>query len=257
MSYALITGASKGIGRELAIALAKRKFNVLLVARSEDILKELAEELAKKYQVKAYYKAIDLSEPNADKALYDWSIEQNFPVSFLVNNAGYGLWGPFETLSLADQQNMVQVNTVLPVNLAYRFLPLLKKNAPGYILNVASTAAYQAVPKLTLYAATKAFIVLFSRGLRIELKKSNVSVTCLSPGPVDTGFVDRAGLHAVQELANRFSMSADKVAEFAVKATLNKKTEVIPGFTNWLGAFLNRIFPKSIIELVVGSIYNK
>ncbi len=257
MSYALITGASKGIGREMAIALAKRKYNLLLVARSEDILLTLSEELQKLYSVKVFYKALDLSDPNADLLLLNWCNDNNFPVSFLINNAGYGLWGYFEELPLAQQQNMLRVNTEFPVDLTYRMLPILKKNTPSYILNVASTASYQAVPTLTLYAATKSFLLLFSRGLRFELRKTGVSVSCISPGPVKTGFVDRAGMQALKSTADRFGMNADDVAEIAIRSTLNKKAEIIPGFNNKLGVFLSRILPKFVIEAFIATLYNK
>jgi hypothetical protein len=255
--YALITGASKGIGKEIAVALAKRKYNLLLLARSENALAELAGELQQKYKVSVFYKALDLSQQGADQLIYNWCVENNYNVSFLVNNAGYGIWGFFESLALEEQQNMIQLNTEFPVALTHRLILLLKANKPSYILNVASTASYQAMPTFTIYAATKAFMVLFSRGLRLELKQVGISVTCLSPGPVRTEFADRAGMKSLKEIAERIGMNADQVAEYGVKAALAKKAEVIPGFSNKLGAFFTRIFPKSIIEAVATWLYQR
>ncbi len=257
MGYALVTGASKGIGKEMAIALAKRKYDLLLIARSESLLKELATSLTEQYKVQVSYKALDLSDPAADTIIYNWIRENSFQVSFLVNNAGYGLWGNFEVLTLPEQQNMIYLNTVFPVNLTHRLLPLLKQEKSSYILNVASTASYQAVPSLTVYAATKSFLLLFSRGLRYELKDTGVSVSCLSPGPVKTGFIERAGMQAIQETADRFGMNADEVAETAIRKTLKGTAEIIPGFTNKLGVFFSWLLPKRLIEGVVASVYNK
>lgn len=257
MKYALITGASKGIGKEFAILLAQRNYNLLLVARSEDLLKSLAEELRSKYSVLVNYKAIDLSLPSADELVFEWCLQNAYPVSVLINNAGFGVWGNFDQLSLSEQQNMLQVNMSLPVNLTYRLLPVLKQHTPSYILNVASTAAYQAVPTLSLYAASKSFLLLFSRGLRFELKKSGVSVTCLSPGPVRTGFIERAGMQAVQKTADKMGMNADVVATIAIRALFNKKGEVVPGFINKAGVWAASILPKSLTEWAVALIYAK
>src|SRR6185437_12181532 len=188
MEYALITGASKGIGKAITHELAKRKKNVLLVARSESLLKELAEEIRKTYSVEAKFLAIDLSDTFAAHRVRQWCTDNNYVVNILVNNAGYGLWGRFDTLTLEDQNNMLRLNMSTLVNLTYEMLPVLKSAQKSYILNVASTAAYQAVPMLSLYAASKAFVLSFSRGLKIELKKSTVSVSCISPGPTTSDF---------------------------------------------------------------------
>jgi short-subunit dehydrogenase len=257
MKYALITGASKGIGREMAISLAKRKYNLLLVARSEDELSALEKELKNKYSVKVFYKVIDLSLPLADKLVYEWCTENDFEISILINNAGYGLWGYFDQLSLQDQQNMMRLNTGLPVDLCYHFVPLLKKNAPAHILNIASTASYQAVPALSVYAATKSFLRFFSRGLRTELKKSGINVSCLCPGPVKTGFAERAGMNSIMGKMDQFGMQADEVAEKAIRSMLKGKAEIIPGFLNRVGVFIVWLLPESLVELVVARAFRK
>lgn len=260
MAYALITGASKGIGKEIAISLAKRNYNLLLIARSEKLLKELAEELHVKYRVEVFYNAIDLSSADAAEDIITWCNKGGYDVSVLVNNAGYGLHGPFEKLSLDDQLNMMWLNMSAVVQLTHLVLPLLRRH-PGksYILNVASTAAYQAVPFLGIYSATKAFVLSFSRAIKRELKGSNVSVTCLSPGTVATLFMERAGMDKVKKIARqakKFEMQADVVAEFGVRAMLKGKGEVIPGFGNKVGAYSNRILPKAVVEGVAEGIYS-
>ena len=191
MPTALITGASRGIGRELALGLAQRGYDLLLVARSESQLQALAQEAQTKHQRKAHVLALDLTLPDAAQVAA-WAGQQApSGLAVLVNNAGYGLWGRFEKQPLPEQLNMLQLNLNLPVQLTYALLPQLRQAGKGYILNVASTAAYQAVPSLTVYAASKAFLLSFSRGLRYELKDSGISVTCLSPGATTTDFGNR------------------------------------------------------------------
>jgi len=134
-------------------------------------------------------------------------------------------------------------------------MPILSQEKQAYILNICSTAAYQAVPTLAIYSATKAFILSFTRALRFELAKTSISVTCFSPGPVDTGFAARAGLSALNKMAEKFNMQPDKVAKMAVKAMFGKKSEVIPGFTNIISVYANRILPKAFIEKTAAGIY--
>lgn len=255
MTYALITGASKGIGLALAHALASRKYNLLLVARSSEELKTTADSIMSRWQVRVSYLALDLSREEAPKQLYEWCVAGNYPVSVLVNNAGYAVWGHFISRPLEEHQQMIQVNAETPVALCHYLLPVLKQQSRSYILNVSSTAAYQAVATLSLYAATKSFLLLFSRALRQELKGTNVSVTCLCPGPVKTNFINRAGMQTIQETADKYAMSADAVAEIALKSMFRGKAEVIPGALNAITAFMTRIVPKSIVEKIAANLY--
>jgi short-subunit dehydrogenase len=255
MTYALITGASKGIGLSMAHVLASRKYNLLLVARSADELAKAAGELSAKWQIEVDYLALDLSRPDAPQKVSDWCKSANYAVSVLVNNAGYAVWGNFGTRSLEESQQMIQVNAETPVALCYHMLPVLQQQPQSYILNVSSTAAYQAVPTLALYAATKSFILLFTRALRRELQSTNVSVTCLSPGPVKTNFVTRAGMQAIQETADKYGMMPDAVAEIAISGMFRKKAEIIPGALNALSVFLTRIVPKSLVEKIAADLY--
>ena len=258
MAYALVTGASRGIGRAIALQLAQRGYDLLLVARSEDQLTALAQEISAKHQQQAQVLALDLAAPDAAETVAAWATKQTTHLAVLVNNAGYGLWGRFEQLSLAKQQNMLQLNMSLPVALTHALLPALHQAPKAYILNVASTAAYQAVPSLTLYAASKAFLLSFSRGLRYELKSSNISVACLSPGATTTSFADRAGMGAeLQATANKVSMTAEAVAAIAVAGLLAGEAEIIPGMLNKVSAGLTSIVPKGLVEKIAAGIYEK
>lgn len=257
MPYALITGASGGIGLCLAEELAKRKIDLLLVARSEPKLKEIAEKLSSKYFIQAHFLSIDLSISDSNKALINWVTSNNWNVNILVNNAGYGLWSSVESASLIDLQNMMQLNMVSLVSLCHSFIPHLKNQTQSYILNIASTASYQAVPYLSTYAATKSFVVLFSRGLKWELTNTSISVTCVSPGATSTGFIERAGMDLLKEKAEKLSMSAEAVAKIAVKAMFNKRAEVIPGFINWFSVKLTYLLPKPLIEKIALGLYKK
>lgn len=256
-SYALITGASNGIGKSIAHSLARRQYPLLLVARSEQALQLLARSLTDTYHVPVAYLALDLTLPDAADRLLQWIADHQYPVSILVNNAGYGTWGTFDQLGLDLQLNMLQLNMQVVVALSHRLLPLLRQQPRAYLLNVGSTAAYQAVPEVSLYAASKAFVVSFTRGLRYELRGSNVSVSCLSPGPVDTGFIDRAGMGALKELTAKYSMTPDRVAEIAVKGMFRSKAEIIPGWLNRLTVFSNRLLPKALIEHIAAGLYKK
>jgi short-subunit dehydrogenase len=247
--YALITGASKGIGRAVARELAARGYNILLVARSEDLLRQVAGEIASRYNVAADWLALDLSLPQSAQNVYDWCRAKDYDVSVLVNNAGYGLSGPFEKYSVAEHLNMMQLNMFTVVGLTRLFLPELRTRPRGYILNVASSAAYQAVPNLALYAATKTFVLAFSRGLHQELYKSPVSVTCVSPGATDTDFPNRAQLgEKGMKAAEKLNMTPEAVASLAVKAMVAGKAEIITGFVNKLGAAMAWLLPKTLVE---------
>lgn len=257
MKYALITGASKGIGRAIAQELAMRGIHLLLVARDAFLLEELATTLSQKHAIHAKFLAIDLSEPAAVQQLNHWIQTNRFEVNILVNNAGYGLSGPFESYTAEDHTNMMRVNMTVPVELTSLLLPQLKQQQPSYILNIVSSAAYQSVPGLSSYAASKAFMLSFSRGLRYELRKQGVSVTAVSPGSTDTGFAQRAKVGAKGlKAAEKVNMTPEAVAAIAVKAMFNRKAEVITGFINQLGAFLVWLLPKKLAEKTAAGIYD-
>ena len=254
--YALVTGASKGIGKCIVTELAKRGVNVLLVARSQNLLQQQCLALQTEYGIKANYLAVDLAQPNAADKVFNWCDEKKYHVQILVNNAGYGLSGLFANYTAQQHVEMIQVNITALVQLTALFLPLLKQQGKGYILNIASSAAYQAVPYLSAYAASKSFVLSFSRGLHYELKRTNVSVTCISPGATDTDFPNRANVgEKGKKAAEKLNMSPEAVAAQAVKAMYAGKKEVITGFVNKLGAALAWLAPKAIAEKAAASIY--
>jgi len=255
MSYALVTGASKGIGKAIAHELASRMYNVLLVARSGELLKALCDDIGSRYGASCHAFAADLSEPDAPARVHAWIEKEDFPLSVLVNNAGYTIWSAFEQSDLDAQFNMLNLNIRAKLSLTHRLLPRLHRQPRAYILNVASTSAYQAVPTMSTYAASKAFVVLFSRALRIELARTGVSVSCLSPGTTDTDFMNRANMHALRETAEKFNMKAEEVARIAVKGMLAGKAEIIPGFVNWFSAKMTSLVPKAVSEKVAAGIY--
>jgi uncharacterized protein len=256
MSYALITGASKGIGKAIAFELAAKGYDLLLVARSENLLQRVSEEIKVAAKVKVQYLAVDLSEATAAQRVFGWAAQHNFPVSVLVNNAGYGLSGLFESYPLEQHLAMLQVNCTTLVQLSYLFLPQLKTHKQAHILNISSSAAYQAVPYLSLYAASKAFVLSFSRGIRYELRKTSVNVTCVCPGSTDTDFATTAQVgEKAMKTAQKVNQTPEQVGKAAVNAMLNKKAEVITGAINKVGGFLTWLLPKRVMESGAARIY--
>lgn len=257
MSYALITGASKGIGKAIATSLAKRKYDLVLVARSADLLQQVADELSSTYQVRVVIIPMDLGAPDAAQQVYDHCVRANINISILVNNAGYGLAGKFDSYTWQQHQDMMTVNMNVAVHLIHVFLPMLKAAPQAHILNIVSTTAYQALPGLGMYAATKAFSLSFSRALQFELRNTSVSVTAVSPGSTDTDFVNRADMGPkARKNADKFNMKPEEVAEIAVKAMFNKKVEVIAGFVNKLGAVMAWLLPKRLVEKTAAGFYD-
>jgi short-subunit dehydrogenase len=255
MSYALVTGASRGIGKAIAFELASRMYNVLLVARSGDQLKEVSEEIQSRYGAACHTMAADLAQPGAPAEVARWIEKEDYPLSVLVNNAGYTIWNEFEQSRLDEQFDMLNLNIRAKLSLIHHLLPRLHKQEKAWILNVASTSAYQAVPTMSTYAASKAFVIMFSRALRMELAGSGVSVSCISPGTTDTDFMNRANMDALKETAAKFNMKAGEVARIAVKGMLAGKPEIIPGAVNWISAKMTSLMPKSVSERVASGIY--
>jgi hypothetical protein len=257
MPFALITGASKGIGKSIAAQLAARGFDLLLIARSADLLEQVAKEISLSTNRNCQWLALDLAEDRAADVVFEYCDKNQFVVSVLVNNAGYGLSGRFETYSVQEHIDMLRVNIITLTKLTRLFLPSLLKQPAAYILNIGSTASYQAVPFLSTYAASKAYVLNFSRGLFRELKNSTVSVTCICPGPTDTNFVNRANIGTKgQKAAERFNMSPQTVARIAIVSLFRRKPEVITGGLNKLSAFFAWLLPKSLVEGIAMKLYD-
>ncbi|WP_167021366.1 SDR family oxidoreductase [Chitinophaga sp. Cy-1792] len=256
MSYALVTGSAKGIGKAIAAKLAAKNYHLLLVDFDGNTLEDTATELAALYHVNVHTLTQDLSAPDAIHEVFRWSYPFHQSLQVVVNNAGYGLNGPFESIPLENQFNIIDVNIRAQVGLSHAFIPVLRQFQKAYLLNVVSTTAYQSVPYLNIYAATKAFALSFTRSLRHELRHSNISVSALSPGSTDTDFVNRAKMGAsTRKIADRFNMTAESVASIAVNGLFKGKAEIIPGVTNKLNAWLPKFFPKAFVERIAGNIY--
>jgi short-subunit dehydrogenase len=257
MPFALITGGSKGIGRAIAEILAHRGYDLLLIARSADLLEQVSTEIHSVTKRNCRWLAIDLASEQAAESVLSWILENQFDISILVNNAGYGLSGSFENYTADEHAEMLNLNIITLTKLTRLCLPELLKKPDGYILNIGSSASYQAIPMLSTYAASKAYVLNFSRGLYQELKKTNVSVTCICPGPTDTNFVNRAHIGPKgRKAAERFNMSPQIVAKIAVESLFRKKPEVITGAMNKLGAFFAWLLPKSMVEGVAKKLYD-
>lgn len=254
--YALITGAARGIGKAIAVELAALHYDVILVDFDEYKLSNTAAELQDVYGTTAVAIHQDLSEVDCHTNIFEKTLPYHDKLHIVVNNAGYGLSGAFDKLSLDEQVNMIQVNLLAMVKLTSVFIPVLKGNENTYLVNVGSTTAYQSIPYLAVYAASKAFVLSFTRSLQYELKSSNVSVSCVCPGSTDTDFVNRAGMNdRVKKMAQAVNMTAEQVAKQTVKNMLERKVEIIPGFLNKLNSLVPRMIPKRIIESIAANIY--
>ncbi|WP_165145281.1 SDR family oxidoreductase [Marinitoga sp. 38H-ov] len=252
--YTLITGASGGIGLELARIFAKNGHNLVLVARSFDKLQKIKEDLENKYNIKVEAIKKDLSISNSPKELYNEIKEKKIFVNILVNNAGYATFGKFYNLNIEKELNMIQLNVVTLVHLTKLFLDDMIKNNEGKILNVASTAAFQPGPLMANYYASKAYVLSFSEALNEELKDMNISVSALCPGATSTDFVKRANMEKSRLFHTLKPMRADKVAEIAYYGLMKKKQVIIPGFRNKILAFSIRFTPRKIVPKMVMNI---
>lgn len=254
MNYTLITGGSKGIGKELALQFAKHNCNLLLVARSAPELEELAIALEGEFNINVRWLSLDLLIPQAVETLLDFCQAENIQVRILVNNAGFGHWQYFAESDLERQLSMVELNQKVLVRLCYRFIPMLEGMPEPHILNVSSVAAFQPMAGFAVYAATKAFVFSFSQSLRFELKPKGINVSCLCPGPTETNFFSSASFNHKLDTAQGIKMPASEVARQAVDDMLAKKAVSIPGFTNKLGAWFSKHLPAGLTTLLLGTL---
>lgn len=240
--WTLVTGASAGIGLELARLFAKDGHGLVLVARRKERLDQLAAELSETHGVPVKTLGLDLAAPGAAKEVFDFTVREGIDVHTLVNNAGFGLRGSFAELSAERQDEMVRLNVGAVTSLARAFLPGMIERREGGILNLASMAAFQAGPYMAVYYATKAYVLSFSEALHEEAKPYGVKVSALCPGPVATEFIAIAGL----EGRPRFDTAPDaaSTARAGYDAYRANKALFIPGFFNKLGIFMERLMPR-------------
>ncbi len=244
---ALITGASGGIGLELARQFAQHGHDLVLVARSQDKLAQLAQELQAAHGVTAHVMPADLTDPDAPNRLHAQLQEAGVPVHVLVNNAGFGAYGLFHESTLEEELAMLQLNVVALTHLTHLFLQEMVTRRAGRVLNVASTAAFQPGPLMAVYYASKAYVLHFSEALANELAPFGVTVTALCPGPTVSGFQARADMEESRLVQNRaVMMDAATVARQGYEALMAGKPVVIPGLFNKVGALLPRFVPRHL-----------
>lgn len=245
----LITGASLGIGLELAKLFAASGHDVVLAARSVAKLEALAAELRKAHGIKAHVIGSDLSKPGAAAALYAEIARRGIAVDVLVNNAGYGLYGAFLEVSPEEETQMLQLNMVALTELSRLAAIDMAKRGRGRILNIASTAAFQPGPLMAAYYASKAYVLSLSEALSSELAGQGVTVTALCPGPTRSGFQDKARMHG-SRLLTMGLMDAESVARAGYKAVMTGKAVAIPGASNWILAQSVRFMPRCLVRSV-------
>lgn len=250
--WALVTGASAGIGRALAERLAARGANLVLTARRRERLEQLAGELRSKQGVEVELFAADLARPGARDELFAFTREKGIPVELLVNNAGFGAYGEFFKIDLARQLEMVQVNIAAVLHLTHLYLPAMIERRRGDILIVASTAAFQGVPYIATYAATKAFDLLFAEALAEEVRRYGVRVCALCPGSTVSEFHQVAGQ---PDRTKGRQESAEKVAEVGLRALARGKSYVISGLGNYLAAHGQRLAPRRLVTRVAAKMF--
>ena len=247
---ALITGASGGIGYELALLFARDGFDCILVARSHDQLNALAARMESEFRVKTLVLPKDLSKASAVDEIYEQVSAASMPVDVLVNNAGFPVYGLFTETDLDTELQMLQVNVVALTQLTKLFLRGMIERRYGRILNLASTAAFEPGPLMAVYYASKAYVLNFSEALANELHGTGVTVTTLAPGPTRTGFQKRGRLEDSRLVQGNIG-DAPSVALAGYRGLMAGKTLVIPGFSNKLIPWIVRISPRGVVTRVV------
>lgn len=249
--YTLITGASSGIGYELAKICAKEGQNLILVARSQEALNSLASELIQNFKIKAEVLAIDLAQAHAVNELHQHIQNRSWEVNILINNAGFGDYGYFFTSSWEKQRNVIQVNIMALTQLTHFFLPYMVKRKNGKIMNIASTAAFQPGPLMSVYYASKAFVLSFSEALAAELEGTGVTITALCPGTTQSGFQKVARFSNLDKFNTSLIPSSHQVAEFAFRSMMQDRVVAVHGMKNKLLILSVRFFPRSIMRKIM------
>lgn len=255
--YSLITGASSGIGRALAIECASRKMNVLLVSLPECGLANFSEELKQTYQVKTSFLEIDLTESAGPSEVFEWVEKKGFKINMLINNAGIGSLGDFSSHSLEKIDYMIHLNIRAVLLLTSSFIPLLKNASKGYILNVGSILSYAPVPYKSMYGSSKAFIYIFSLALKEELRKTGISVSVLTPGPSPTNAEVKSRIESGGFFAKKSILSPDKIARIGLDGLLKGKASILPGVLNKMMAYTRFIIPTKLSLRILGYAFRK
>jgi len=245
MPYTLITGASKGIGRCMVEECARLNHNLLLVALIDDGLEKTAKAIKAAYPVEVETYPLDVTDKAAVEAFYEWCIEREIRVNILINNAGMGLQGRFEDITLSENLAMLHLNNQGMITLTHNFLPQLKQFKESYILNVGSFASFIKFPYKAVYAASKNFVLAYSNALNEELKEDHVSVSCLCPGPTITNALVEARTAEQGFKAKLVTLSAAQVAKVGIRGMLKGKPTIVPGRFNRLLVFFIKHMPSA------------
>lgn len=249
--WALISGASAGIGVAFAEELASGGTNLVLTARRKDRLEELARRLTASYKVNTEVFSADLADSNAPEKIFAFTKQKGIEIELLINNAGFGQYGEFPSIEKQRLLDMVQVNCTAVVHLTRLYLSEMVARRRGDVLVLASTASFQAVPYISTYAATKAFDLLFAEGLAEEMKPYGIRVCALCPGSTESEFHAIAG----QEKFKRKAETAEKVAHTGLKALAAGKSYVISGLGNYLGTHGERLVPRRFVTKIAAGMF--
>ncbi len=244
---ALITGASSGIGLELAKIHAINGHNLVLVARNISKLEELKTELENKHNVSIYVIGIDLSVTDSAKKVYDETSSKNIQIDYLINNAGFGDYGAFYETSWEKEQQMINLNITALTQFTKLYLKDMVSRSSGKIMNVASTASFQSGPLMAVYFATKAYVLSFSEAVNNEVSHTGITVTALCPGATVSGFESSANLEGSKMFTGRKLPGSKEVAEYAYKAMMKGKTVAIQGFMNKVLVASVRFLPRALV----------
>lgn len=257
MKTALITGASAGIGETFAQELAKQQMNLVLVARSEQKLQSLAQNLRSLYQIQVDTIIQDLTAPNAAETVFDTVNQKGITIDLLVNNAGFGGYGDFAEQDGEKQVKIVQLNILALVDLTHRFIIGMRDRRSGSIINMASTASFQPMPYFSVYAASKAFVLSFSEALWAENQGYNVKVLAVCPGPTDTSFFQDAKFpDFLTKVAEANNTSKEVVVREALQALAKNQSTVVPGdLRNQLVANIHRFLPREALTNIWKTIF--
>ncbi len=228
--FTLITGASMGIGRSLALACAAQKRNVLLVALEAELLEPLCQKVRETFGVEAHYFVADLTISRDTRAVYEWCTQNGFVVNMLLSNAGMGMSGLYERNDLSKYRSMVLLNNMAAVELTYHFLPMLKAQSPSYLMYTSSMEATIAIPYKAVYSGSKHFLYGFALALKEELREFGVQVSVLCPGPVATNAGTRARIQTQGVMARLLTLDADEVARIALNGLITGRQVIVPGF---------------------------
>jgi hypothetical protein len=250
MKVTLITGASSGIGEAFARRLAEKGHNLVLVARGEQKLHELCDELMLKHKITAHYIAVDLLQENADDTVFTETEKHGFEIDWLINNAGFGSMGDFAGLNRENELNIIRLNILALVALTHRYLIPMRERKSGTIINVSSAAGFQPIPFFATYAASKAFVTSFTEAIAEENRPFGIEILALCPGSTKTNFFAASKIDKPMQVKGQ--QTPEQVVETALKAVESGKTKVVSGWANYFGALAGTYVPSALTTRVLG-----